>query len=527
MVTGFAEDRQGGARYLVALREHWLLMILIVVAAVSAAFVYSRTAEKRYEAEADILVTPLAGNDEVFIGIPLIRESGQSRAVLTVARLIKTPGIAEGVEDRIATTKSRDELLNSIEVTPQEQSNVATVVASADNAQEAAAIANGFANELIDQRTEAFQRELVAVIERSQARVDAIPPAQRGFGETVVIQQRLGQLAGLVGARDPTLQVSSAAVVPEVPSWPRPLLSIAVALLAGVLLGAGVAVGIELVNPRVKREDELILEHRLPILTRVPFMPKKIVHGFLRGREPLPADVREAYRTLRASLASGPEGGVPKVILVTSALPGEGKTMTSANLATTMAQAGLRVILVDGDLRRPMLGTVLGVGVRETGLVRLLLGNARPEEVLVNAPGHGDNLRLLLSSADSGALVDLLRPDQVDRVFGELRKLADVIVVDSPPLTEVADALALADVADAVLVAVRLGRTRRDKLAELRRMLARSGISPLGFVVTTRRRTRRGGYYYAALEQPRSGLRRPRRDAPDRARKARAAARKR
>jgi succinoglycan biosynthesis transport protein ExoP len=528
MVNGFAEDRQGGARYLVAIREHWPLVVLIVVAAVSAAFVYSRTAEKRYEAEADILVTPIAGNDEVFIGIPLIRESGQSRAVLTVARLIRTPGIAEGVRERIATDKSRDELLASIEVTPQEQSNVATVVATSNDADEAAAIANAFADELVDERTAAFQRELLAVIERSQARVDAIPLAERSFGEAVVIQQRLGQLVALVGATDPTVQVSSAAVVPSSPSWPRPMLSLAVALLAGALLGAGVAVGIELVNPRVKREDELILEHRLPILTRVPHMPKKLVHGFLRGREPLPPDVREAYRTLRASLAtSGPKGGVPEVILITSAMPGEGKTMTSANLATTMAQAGLRVILVDGDLRRPMLGTVLGVGVSESGLVRLLLDNATPEQVLVNTPGHGDNLRLLLSSADSGALVDLLRPDQVERVFAKLRRLADVIVVDSPPLTEVADALALADVADAVLVAVRLGRTRRDKLEELRRMLSRSRISPLGFVVTTRRRTRRSSYHYTAVEPPKSGLRRLQRDEPVRPRRARTAARKR
>jgi capsular exopolysaccharide synthesis family protein len=523
-MNGFGDERQGGARYLVALREHWLLVVAIVVVAVSAAIAYSNAAEKRYEAEADILVTPIAGDDEVFIGIPLIRESGQSRAVLTVARLIKTPELAEAVKEQLETTKSRGELLDSIDVTPQEQSNIVTVVGKANDAAEAAEIANAFANELLDQQTDAFQIELRAVIERSRARLDSIPPAQRDFGEAVAIQQRLGQLAALVGAKDPTMQVSSEAVPPLAPAWPRPALSVAVALLAGLLLGVGAAVGLELVNPRVKREDELVLEQRLPILTRVPHMSRKVVHGYLRGREPLPGDVKEAYRTLRASLATaGSEGGVPQVILVTSAMPGEGKTMTSVNLAVTLAQAGLQVILVDGDLRRPMVGTVLSVGVRKAGLVGLLLGKVTPDQALVNAPGHGKQLRLLLSSADNAYLVDLLRPDQVERVFGELKQLADVIVVDSPPLTEVADALTLADTADAVLVAIRLGRTRRDKLAELRRMLAQGGISPAGFVVTTRRRSRRHGYYYQAPEPSRPGVRRLRRDAPAAARSARRA----
>jgi capsular exopolysaccharide synthesis family protein len=530
-VNGFSDDRQGGARYLVAVREHWLLVLLITIAALAAAITYANTAEKRYEAEADILVTPIAGDDEVFIGIPLLRESGQSRAVLTVARLIKAPALAEAVRQRLGTDKSRGELLDAIEVTPQEQSNIVTVVGTADNATEAAAIANAFAQQLVDKQTEAFQIELQAVIERSRARLQSIPRAQRALGEGVAIQQRLGQLAALVGAEDPTMNISSEAVPPPSPAWPRPALTVAVALLAGLLLGVGVAVGLELVSPRVKREEELVLEQRLPILTRVPHMSRRVVHGYLRGREPLPGDVKEAYRTLRASLASaGPEGGVPGVILITSAMPGEGKTMTSVNLAVTLAQAGLKVILVDGDLRRPMVGTVVGGGLPKAGLAGLLLGKATPEQALVNAPGHGDELRLLLSSADSASLIDLLRPDRVDRMFTDLKELADVIVVDSPPLTEVSDALALADAADAVLVAIRLGRTRRDKLAELRRMLAQRGIAPAGFIVTTRRRSRGSGYYYQAQEPSRAGPRRLRRLQPTMAgtrSRARAAARRR
>jgi capsular exopolysaccharide synthesis family protein len=226
-------------------------------------------------------------------------------------------------------------------------------------------------------------------------------------------------------------------------------------------------------------------------------MRRRLVRGYLAGREPLPGNVREAYRTLRTSLQSGGrEDRYPQIVLVTSAVPGEGKTMTSVNLAIALSLAGYRVVLVDGDLRRPMVATVFGAAAPAHGLADVLLGRTTLEGALVDAPGHGKQLRLLLASPEHAFLIDALAPDRVERVFSELRLAADVAIIDSPPITEVADALALADDADAVLVAVRLGHTRRDRLNELRRMLAQRAISPTGFVVTTRRRRRRGGYYY-------------------------------
>ena len=169
--------------------------------------------------------------------------------------------------------------------------------------------------------------------------------------------------------------------------------------------------------------------------------------------------------------------------------------MTAVNLATTLAKGNLKVILVDGDLRRPMVGTFFGVPSHRSSFASLLLGSIRVQDALVPAPGYGDGLRLVVANPEHGLLIDLLQTERVDRVLAELRLEADVIVIDSPPLTEVADALILADAVEAVVVAVRLGRTARDKLLQLRRMLAQRGISPAGFVVTTRRRSRPGDYY--------------------------------
>jgi receptor protein-tyrosine kinase/non-specific protein-tyrosine kinase len=169
--------------------------------------------------------------------------------------------------------------------------------------------------------------------------------------------------------------------------------------------------------------------------------------------------------------------------------------MTSVNLAITMALTGVKVILIDADLRRPMIATVFGAAARSNGFGLLLLGNAPPELALLEAPGT-PNLQLLLSNPEHAHLVDLLQRGRLEAVLEQLRDYADVIIIDSPPLTEVGDALPLADVADMVLVAVRLGRSRRDKLDELRRALAQRGVSPAGFVVTTRRRNRKPAYGY-------------------------------
>jgi capsular exopolysaccharide synthesis family protein len=502
--AGFRENTQERPPYLGALREHWLGIVVLVVAAVAVTAAYSLTATKRYEAETDILVSPVAGSDTTFLGFSLLRATSDlTRPVLTAARLVTTPQVADAVRRSVGEGATRQKLLDSITVTPISQSDIVSIRAKSSNPKRAAAIANAFATALINQRTALFQRELGRTMSRLQDAVAAIPAGERTSPQAYALETRLGDLQGLVGAHDPTLQVLSPATVPTSASWPRPVLSVVVAFVAALLLGSGGAIALELVSPRVAREDELLFVQRLPILARVPRMSRRVASAYLSGAQPLPPEVREAYRTLRASLTSpGREASFPQSILITSALPREGKTMTSVNLALTLAASGVRVILVDGDLRRPMVGTVFGIAAHRSGFARVLSGVSAVEDELVPAPGNGDQLRLLLSSPEHMSVVDLLEPHHVERVLAELRLYADVVVIDSPPLTEVADALTLADEAEAVVVAVRLGRTRRDRLDELRRMLSRRGIAPVGFVVMMRKRLHGQSYYYGRRDRP-------------------------
>jgi capsular exopolysaccharide synthesis family protein len=503
----FANQREGASRYLAALREHWLLILTLVVVAVGSAAAYSYTAQKKYKAEADLLVSPQG--DTAFEGLPVIRESnGLTSGVLTAARLIQTPQVAERVRTGDGFDLSRDALLGSIDVKPLSQSNIIAIVATSSSASRAAAIANAFALQFVAQRSEDFNLALNRTITRLRTRVANLPPEQLNTPTASDLRAQLAQLQTLADGPDPSVSVASRAVPPTSPSWPRPKLSMAIALLVALLLGAGAALALEVFNPRISREDELLLGHRLPILARVPRVSGSAASRYLTRRGRLPAHVWEAYRTLRASLTgAGPKGGFPRTILVTSAIPGEGKTMTSVNLAITMALTGVKVILIDADLRRPMIATVFGAAARSNGFGLLLVGNTSPELALLDAPGT-PNLQLLLSNPEHAHLVDLLQRDRLETVLEQLHEYADVVIIDSPPLTEVGDALPLADVAETVLVAVRLGRSRRDKLDELRRALAQRGVSPAGFVVTSRRRARKPayGYEYQNVDRRRTTL---------------------
>jgi capsular exopolysaccharide synthesis family protein len=500
----FGTQREGASRYLAALREHWLLILALVLVSVGTAAAYSYTAEKKYKAEADLLVSPIPEGDTTFIGTGVLRDSSAlSSGVLTAARLVKTPQVAEGVRSTYGFRLGRNALLDSIEVQPLSQSSIVAIQATAGSASRAARIANGFVNELIRQRTLKFQEEVGSTVQRLEQRLETLPPTS---AQALDLRAKITDLTSVSDGPDPTLHVASSAVPPDAPSWPRPKLSMAVAFLVSLLLGIGIALALELFNPRINREEELLLGHRLPILARVPRIRPSQAQRYLTRRGKLPPHVWEAYRTLRASLAgAGSKGGFPRTILVTSAIPGEAKTMTSVNLSITLALSGLKVILVDSDLRRPMIATVFGATARSNGFGLLLLGNAPPEQALLPAPSI-PNLQLLLANPQHAHLVDMLDRDRLETVLAQLQEYADIVIVDSPPLTEVADALTLADVVETVLVTVRLGSSRRDKLDELRRSLAQRGVSPAGFVVTSRRVNRRDtyGYEYQSVEPRRS-----------------------
>jgi Mrp family chromosome partitioning ATPase/capsular polysaccharide biosynthesis protein len=511
--TPFNSER-GSIRYLAAIREHWLVIVAIVITAVAWAAVYSFTAAKQYKAEASLLVTPISGSDPTYLGTGLLSESGsQVRGALTIAQLVRTPQTAVRANAILGRELSTQQLLGMISVNPIGQSDIVTVVANAGDPTFAADVANAFARAIVDLRTAEIAQNVKGIVKQLSQRLAVIPAADRSTSASAqAIQTRLVNLQSLLNQPDPTLRVVDAAVPPTAASWPKPKLSIAIAFLAALILGIGIALALEFLAPDVKNEEELLFEQRLPVLARVPRMRRHAARAYMAGAEPLPAEAWEAYRTLRASLAiAGKDGGFPSTVLVTSAAPAEGKTMTAMNLSLTLVRAGLRVILVDGDFRRPMIASAFGVAANRRGLAQLLTGGGDPARLYVPAPGYEKSLLLLISQPEDASLVDLLEPRRLADVMEKLRERADVVVIDSPPFSDAAEVIAYAEVADVTLIAIRLGRTRRDKLNDLCRALVQRRLSPAGFVVTTRRRPRASAYSYgysAPPESPMPGRRR-------------------
>ena len=488
MSSSFGQtDFRGPVRYLHAFRAHRRLIVALCVISVGVAAIISYSAAKQYDASADLQIQalPVYGGDP-FQGFSLFRQTVDGASpVVAAARVLGSEPYHRAVFKALGPVGNGV----TVAVLPLSQADIVSLSATAPSATQAAAAANQYADTVVHLRTVLFQQQLNQKIKLVEAQIAAIPAAARRTSATYQsLAGALGQYRTYIDATDPTVQPLTRAEVPVAASWPRPKLSIAVGLVLGLLLGLGAAVTLELVNPRISREEELMLLHRLPTLARVPRISSRSAHEYLAGRSLLPPEVWKGYRTLRAVLATaGPDGGYPRSILVTSASPGDGKTMTALNLAIALASADLRVTLIDADFHRPMIGTIFNVAGPRDGLVRFL---RRPEatNIATTAAPTYPRLKLLLSSREQIHQLHLLETHRVEQLLERLAEDNDVVIIDSPPLPEVAEALALADAAEAVLVAVRIGHTRRDKLSELRELLGRRGISPLGFLVTTRSR---------------------------------------
>lgn len=479
-----SEDRRGAIRYWQAITAHKILLISIVLLTTAVSAVFAFMAPKRYEATADIIVAPLAQGDDVFQGFSLLRASSDGSPLVTAARVFGSQQVRGPASAAMARAGVSDV---TIDITPVSQADIVSITATAETATAAAKAANVFALSVVNTRTGIFQRELADRIKRLSARVAAVPEAQRPTNfEYAALAGRLAELRGYVGTSDPTLSIVSKASVPTAPSWPRPKLTIAAAMLASLLLGIGLAVLLEFANPRVSREDQLQFDQRLPILARIPKLSARTAHAYLIGKSRLPSTAWKGYRALRASLATaGSDGKFPRSILVTSASPGDGKTMTAVNLAITLAASDMRVALVDADVHRPMVSSIFQLPARAGGFTGVLADPATLDSILVPAPAH-PRLMLLLSRREQLAQLRLFDGPRIKRTLDALKREVDIVVIDAPPLPEVAEALEIAAQVDAVLVAVRIGHTRRDKLDELREMLSRRGTEPIGLVVTTR-----------------------------------------
>jgi polysaccharide biosynthesis transport protein len=226
---------------------------------------------------------------------------------------------------------------------------------------------------------------------------------------------------------------------------------------------------------------------------KIPLRPNRLSPGTI-----------EAYRTLRATLSVS-RGGVsgPRSLLVTGASASEGKTTTAINLAASLALAGHRVILIEADLRRPSIGRALGIESKHD-LMDVILDEAPLADALETVEGY-DHFWVLLARdpGEGGApFADGLFLPTARTLLERAKEHADFVIVDSPPLTEVIDGLALAEHADEVLLVIRLGRSLQKRVVQLGELLAQHGIEPVGIAVVGVPPSESASDYYVTAPRP-------------------------
>jgi capsular exopolysaccharide synthesis family protein len=206
------------------------------------------------------------------------------------------------------------------------------------------------------------------------------------------------------------------------------------------------------------------------------------------------SQMAESYRALRTSLLLSNLGAPPKVIMVTSARPQEGKTTTSINTAIVLAQKGVRVLLIDADLRRPSIHKALGMGPH-SGLSNVLTGSATMEQTITTSPVL-PNLFIMPAGTPPPNPAELLASSNMRDLIAELRDLYDHIVIDTPPTLSVTDAVVLSPRADATILVIRSGHTTKQALRRARDILMQVNAHVAGVLLNAVDLTSPDYYYY-------------------------------
>lgn len=282
--------------------------------------------------------------------------------------------------------------------------------------------------------------------------------------------------------------VADPARPPGRPSMPQPVLFVAIGFFSGLLLGIGLAYLLESQDDTILDIAQAETVSNLPVLGMIPFhrMSSKSREGNVGGETSsflLAPDsaTAEAFRSLRTGLTLSGVGRKLKVLSITSALPGEGKSYTVYNLGLAFAASGLSVLIVDADLRRPRQHAFFRVA-REGGLSDILAGMKPFDEVLVPHPIE-HNLTLLSAGSQSPLSAELLGGGELEKVLETARARFDLVLVDNAPALVVADAIIVGTHCDAVIAVLRAGRTSRKALRRFVQTLARNRIRVLGIVI--------------------------------------------
>lgn len=443
-------------QFLLVLRRRWRSVLLVFLLAVGTAAGISYAMTPKYESTSKVIVSVNVGSAQEAGGLSFFL----TNRVQSYADLAQSTELTERVIDQL-----------DLDLTP-------------------AALSDQISAEVVDETSSISITVEDEDPNEAQRIADVVTTEFQAYAEEV-------ETVGSGGESQIALHVTDPPEVDEDPVSPKWVINLLAGALIGVLVGVTLAVTRELLDRTVRTADHIAEVTDAPVLASIGFDNEIRSAPLLTDLGAFAART-EAFRLLRTNLQFIDLDQRARVLVVTSAVPGEGKTMTGTNLAVALAQTGRTVLLVDADLRRPRVASTLGLDPA-VGLTTALVGKASIEDAIqVHEPS---GLHVLASGAKPPNPTEILQSRVTHDLIRRLRQSYDMIIIDAPPLLPVADASVLSTLADGSILVVRHGQTTRDQVTEAVSRLNQVGGRLYGVVVNMVAKRAIGSYYYYYYEE--------------------------
>lgn len=512
-------------------RRKWLVILPVVIFTMATVAADSLLVTPKYESTAELLQRR-SGLDKALLGSDLFQQgSSPERDMATAAELVKSPQVTSAVIASIGERFGGRDPASMVSVSVISKSDILRITVTDTDAQLAADLANSFATAYVDWRRGVDQGVLKQARLPIELQISNTPPELQESANYRVLKDKLETLKMLESIQTGGMEVVKTATVAPSPVSPNPVKMGLLSFIASLAFGVGIVFMAEHLDTKVRSTDEINKALQKPVLAAVPKINASTNRSLITIANPSGA-CSESFRLLKTNLSYIEPDREIKSIMITSAQQGEGKTTTVANLAVTMARAGQRVIILDGDMRRPMLHRYMKLD-NTVGLTNVIAGNCTlreslqiidAEDLAISWEGEMRDTAAMsgfaapstngvkpIYCATAGPLPpnpgELTSSEKFSSLIAEASQYADIVLVDAPPLGAVGDAASIASMVDGVVMIVRLGETSKKSLGFISHFIETVPTHVMGVVITDATVGKasygyKGSYYYGVGSYP-------------------------
>ena len=467
-------------------RDAWIVALCTGLFALFA-IVFSLAQEKRYESRAEAFLLNTTSLPASFRYEQTLRDIDPERIGHTQARIARVPAVArQALREAGFTDRTGDDLLANSTVSQPPDTDLLRFTVTDDDPATAQRLATAYATAYADFRRQLDTKAVASARRQIARRLPSLDPGSGFFFQLRLEVQRLRTAEELQSANASVVREGTDAEQVQ----PKPVRNGILGGMLGFLLGVALVVTREGLNTRVRSSEEVEDILGLPMIGRVPKPSRRQGDRGLAMLDSPDAPEAESYRMIATNLGFVNLDRGARSIMVTSAVDGEGKSTTVANLAIAMARAGSRVALIDFDLKRPSLDGLFDLDVAQfgVGVTGVALGQISLDDALIPIPisdvGPEGGLDVLLTGQEPPDSAQFVASQRVTDLLERLSARYDIVLIDAAPMVQASDAVALAAKVDAVIAIAGLSHVRRGTLEDLRRILDGTPVSKLGFVLT-------------------------------------------